>query len=963
MVGATTTITGPSGGTSAERPSAHFYDDLRAAYEARSIDQFIGVASDYYLNSAVRNISDVHPIGQAAYALFEGMGPIMQKAALNRFFAQHAESHVAAYLRNELFGEVGRVNDTILAMEALRLHGAHDGLAPTRLLKSLYGLAIAHKLYSSNPKEWSLAPLINLFEMPVFVPGWVWQLDPCDWPKAKGPGSSTGTVSPQGAAAGLAASPLTQQMQAVAFYRAASDRAQNDDLCKCTCDDRCVPQSPCCAKIKSFITDLLVVRETLRCYVPSDIAYIENVMAGEKRSRKHESLVQIEQKQEIETTVTSSEERDHQLSERFELSSEAQKTIENDSQIDAGVTVNQQWGTGSATVTANASFGTSISTSDQAAQKYARDVVDRSVSKIEKNVRQLVSRSVLSKTREVNKHVFDRTGQDLTVGMYTWVSKTLTARVYGYGRRMVYEFILPDPSALYKALLIKAFGLDEKFTGGDPPVAPLSASEITAANYLIQTNLYGVDNAPAPPESTKTITLSVGATPGPAYYEWFKWYYSGMHSSSSAISVPAGYATTSMSGSPGVAYNGHDPGTANLVIQVGQYSLVWYEPSTPGTDVSTVGLPGLEGQLQVYFYAFNVTYYNATLTIVCTLKADVLLAWKSAVHKLLVDAYQKRKEAYDTALADFQADQAEKKKEMLDSIRSRAPFFNREIERTELKRLAISWLSCQHFDRFNAMKQRVQPCGLPQMNLHEADEQGKIVRFWEQALDWNLMMYLFYPYFWGAKCSWAGKIVEDCGDGLFDKFMQAGAARVQVPVADSFEDIMLYWENTGQIWGQDGEPPVSDTDSHWISMAQEIKHQQDCYLSDREGQIDTNPPSNAVTVKGSDRYWDPVLAAVDPDAVAMDLDREIAIDAVVYRIVAIAPDPNSPNFDALQPNSMWWTVTLDRPYESAVANGLPYAVGAKFVGAPWMVTMPTNLIWLKNDTNCLPCYPLTCKGG
>jgi hypothetical protein len=95
----------------------------------------------------------------------------------------------------------------------------------------------------------------------------------------------------------------------------------------------------------------------------------------------------------------------------------------------------------------------------------------------------------------------------------------------------------------------------------------------------------------------------------------------------------------------------------------------------------------------------------------------------------------------------------------------------------------------------------------------------------------------------------------------------------------------------------------------------------------------------------------------------MDLDREISIDTVVYRIGAIDLDPNSPPFDVLHPNTMWWDVTLDRPYEGAQAIGLPYAVGAKFVGAPWIVTLPTDLIWLKNDTYCLPCYPLTCKGG
>jgi hypothetical protein len=55
---------------------------------------------------------------------------------------------------------------------------------------------------------------------------------------------------------------------------------------------------------------------------------------------------------------------------------------------------------------------------------------------------------------------------------------------------------------------------------------------------------------------------------------------------------------------------------------------------------------------------------------------------------------------------------------------------------------------------------------------------------------------------------------------------------------------------------------------------------------------------------------------------------------------------------------MQWRVTLDRPYEGAAGYKLKYAVGAKFIGAPWIVTVPTNLVWLKNDTYCLPCYPL-----
>lgn len=948
---------------SAARTSPSFHDSLRAAYDSGDPDQFIRAASAFFLASAIRKLSDLHPISQAAYMLFEGMGPVIQKPPVERWFAQQSEADLAAYLQRDLAAEIGRVDDTILALEALRLHGAQQDLSHTRLLKSLYAIAMVHALRTRDPKGWSASSLIALFQMPVYVPGWVWQLDPCKRPTPVGPGGVNATARSQAATAELATSPLVQKSQEITLYAEAVAQPPNEKLCECTCDDRCVPQSPCCAQVKSFITDLLIVRETLQCYVPADLAYIENILAGEKRVRRHDSLLQIEQTQTTETTVTSSQELDHQVSTRFDLSTETQKTIDDDTKIDAGLTANQSWGTGSATITANASSSTSVATSEKNAQTYAKDVVDRSVTNIQKNVRQLVSRSQLSRTREINKHVFDRTGQDLTVGMYAWVSKTLKEQVFSYGRRMVYEFILPEPAAMYQVLLSRSFGLDAKFTGGPAPVAPPHASTITPQNYLGLVDTYGVDDAPAPPDATKTLTLDFSGDFGGEHYDWvhFMWVFSGAHTDVGAVSVPAGYAATSFSGTANYNFNGRTS-TAYIQIHLGGNYLQWQlnGPTSAG-PVNIV--PSLEGQVQLVSQTYNVTNYNAHVTVVCSVKADVLQAWQSAVHKLLVAAYQDQQEAYDNALAAFDAAQTDKKNAMMDYIRNRDPFYNRETERTELKRLAISWLTCQFFDRFNAMKQRVQPCGLPQMNLSEAQDQAKIIRYWEQAIDWNLMTYLFYPYFWGRKCTWVDKIAEDTGDGLFDKFMQAGAARVQVPVAAGFEDDMLYWENTGQIWGQDGEPPITDSDPHWISMVQEIKHQQDCYLDDREGLVDTNPPSNVVVIKGSDRYWDPVNGAIDPAAIAADTGREISIDTVMYRIVAIAPDPNSPAYDALNPDTMWWDVTLERPCEGTAATGLPYAIGAKYVGAPWIVTVPTDLIWLKNDTYCLPCYPLTCKGG
>lgn len=936
-----------------------FHDRLHAAYQAQDVDRFIRVASDFYQNEAVRDASNLQRISQEAYSLFERMGSIPQRAAVQHFLERYSGGALENYVQRESQLELRRVGDTILALEALRMHGAQTGLAHTLLLKSLHGVRLAHALHARDRKGWSVAPLRRLLDLQVFVPGWVWMLDPCGVPIRVGQ-ADIGDVAQRAKAAGGAPagrtadppdSPLARQAKAVSEYREASRREPGDGSCECVCDERCVPQNPCCAKNKSFVTDLLVVRQKLHCYEPYEIAYVENVLAGEKRSRKHETFLQVEQKEETERTARTSEERDHQISERFELSSETQKTVEQDLSIETGVTYNQKWGAGAAsgsvTANLNASYGLSKSTSEQEARNYAREVIDRSVSKIERSVREFVSRRVLSETRETNEHIFDRTGQDLTVGIYHWVNKITKAQVYGYGRRMMYELIPPEPALHYKVLLARAYGLDEEFSQSPPQEPDVTPKQITAENYIQLLGAYGITEGPKPPQMNKVLTQTFHGDYGDPKHG------SGQQTQSMAFDVPEDYVATSMWGNVDPSWNDNDP--SNLVIQTGDTWIVWHKD---GTDSTSASLPNLEGHQQGFVQAFNVTWFNATFSVGCTIKPEVLQNWQLAVYNLIAEAYEKQLKAYEEAKAEFDAKQAAKEKAMRDAIRNRNPFFNREIERTELKRLALSMLSCQHFDQFNAMKRRVQPCGLPQPALREAEEEGRIIRFWEQAIDWNLMTYLFYPYFWSPKCSWEEKIVEDTGDGLFDKFMSAGAARVQIPVREGFEAVVLYWENTGQIWGQEGDPPVSSSDAHWLSMVEEIKHQQDCFQNDREGTVETSPPSDLITIKGSDRYWDPVLASVDPGAVAKDLNREIVIDAVVYRITDIDLAAGSPPFDPLQPDSMWWSVRLDRPYAGAAAAGLPYAVGAAFVGAPWFVTVPTNLVWLKNEDNCLPCYPL-----
>ncbi len=393
-----------------------------------------------------------------------------------------------------------------------------------------------------------------------------------------------------------------------------------------------------------------------------------------------------------------------------------------------------------------------------------------------------------------------------------------------------------------------------------------------------------------------------------------------------------------------------------LSILIGDQSINYFpdpsgdsrSPAHP-TNNTTVNCPGLEGSQAILLKTWDVTKYDIRLTLHCKLKSEGLLKWQLPFYNSIMDAYNKQKKDYDAAyakaLADFNATKAVK--------HNRNPFLNRETERIELKQMAISYISCKFYDEMNAMKNKVKPCGFPQMDLEEAQREGRWVQFFEQAFEWPLMTYIFYPYFWGRKCTWEDKMKEEADDFIFEKFLQAGFAKMQVPVRPGFEAQIQYFLAFGEIWQGNDTPPLPG-DPYYVSMAQEIKEEKGNFNADRLGSIaftkDTitpNAPNDIITLTDSTAYYYNNQLNVDSD-----IDREIFIDCKPYRIISIKDKtPAGPNHDT-------WLIQIDKAYEGDNFSNLKWSTGSLFVGAAWEYTTPTQLVWLRGKVKCLPCFPL-----
>jgi hypothetical protein len=109
-----------------------------------------------------------------------------------------------------------------------------------------------------------------------------------------------------------------------------------------------------------------------------------------------------------------------------------------------------------------------------------------------------------------------------------------------------------------------------------------------------------------------------------------------------------------------------------------------------------------------------------------------------------------------------------------------------------------------------------------EVNVTKAlDDYSAFVKFLEQAFEWNIMSYYFYPFYWGNRTDWPMLYQYDNNDPVFRSFMQSGMARVVVTVRPGFEDAVRFYMQTGLIWNG-GEVPVIDDPLH-LSIIDELK--------------------------------------------------------------------------------------------------------------------------------------------
>ena len=566
------------------------------------------------------------------------------------------------------------------------------------------------------------------------------------------------------------------------------------------------------------IAEYMKVVQTVHAYVPGEVSNIENVMASELRHKSINELTRTE-----DTVATSKSQEVEKISDtnkvnRAEMQTEVAKELEKQQSFQAHANFSKD------TKLYKLDIGTAYATnnsqtiSNRQAVTKSQEVTERAMERVQSKISEERIMKIIQEVSLTNIHEFDNRGgasgipQHIT-GVYRWVDKKMKNQIFNYGKRTMFEFMIPEPAKLHRLAYKNTDTLKAPVDPRKAPAPHKMANATSATNSLLQywADIYGVNIVALLP-NTKQIIHNASGRPDT----------NGGFTESSTLQIPENY----------IAKNGTFVGSSSRNRGGG----------SDGSRYSTLLCSNLKGALRGDSYRANVSFnfseaglnvsdsvefqvsghnvdnYNVRAILNCELSTEYINAWKLENFNLIIDAYTKAFDAYKVEKANIEAERKANEENQKESQSN----FYRIIEGDVLKHNCIAYLLQNNINRLGVAFTTGDIMSDFKVNLSDdLDKYTATAKFLEQAFEWSIMDYTFYPYYWADRKSWQEMYLTENIDALFRGFLQAGMARVIVTVKPGFEEAVQYFLTTGKVW-LGGETPIIG-DPLYVSITQEMQ--------------------------------------------------------------------------------------------------------------------------------------------
>jgi len=528
--------------------------------------------------------------------------------------------------------------------------------------------------------------------------------------------------------------------------------------------------------------DLKVVKQTFLGYRKSGIAHIETVLDGETKTRTHRNLSRAEDTYTLDTSSESETTKDLQSTNRFELKTEVEDIIK----TDIGVTANTSFTyKGNPVIDASIAAGLSVNTGRSATERSSRNFVDevisKAVSRIQSKVASQRTQTRISESEETNVHSFANIGGNGHIsGSYLWLDKVYRGQIYNYGKRMMFEFVLPEPAQFYVEARLQTYveelGLpDYPMPGDDIETTKMPISdpgEITEAEFEKLSASFDLTQfAPYPPAIIENVQIKPVGGDGffrkQSEYDLTKPVLTESFSADLGSPVDVdGYVLRSihLDGEADFVnrneWQADYQNTLNLWInqvmlfhRIDETRMHWGDINALGTPVANVATPQLayhsvpSGMLlrNITVKIETKTCKTHTLTITASLSRtpQKLATWQRAVYNEIARKVDQQNNG--TASADLDArrtayrktlEELKKGKSINEIIQGRSESWNDQQIRRELKRQCVAVVA-KEFDedasqdllpQMGGMGQRPIDVAFPSLNIQPGSAPDGVVR-------------------------------------------------------------------------------------------------------------------------------------------------------------------------------------------------------------------------------------------
>ena len=156
-----------------------------------------------------------------------------------------------------------------------------------------------------------------------------------------------------------------------------------------------------------------------------------------------------------ETSHSEEKELDTTTDDRFGMERETAAVLSQQTNLSAGVSVSAEYGVpaaGSVSVSAHLDYSQSNSqeNSSRKATQFSRQVTSRAVNRVKDSVKKSSSLRVIHEVKDETEHSIVNFSSEFETqhinGVYRYVDKIYLNTVLNYGKRLMLEFMIPEPA-------------------------------------------------------------------------------------------------------------------------------------------------------------------------------------------------------------------------------------------------------------------------------------------------------------------------------------------------------------------------------------------------------------------------------------------------------------------------------------------------------------------------------------